>query len=201
MMRQRFTVRRGLMTCSAAALVLFGIVCIAWVVSLFRTDTIGWAGFDDRSAHTWRNWGVTSFAGELGVYRMESGTVRLDEAPHHLNGTVVPGMQPHAFHHGVARREKWSLHAFAYRDHPEGGPDPSMPGWRLRFVAVPHWFVAIVCAVVGWPAGTRWLKRYLMSRRPKPGCCRSCGYDLRASRQRCPECGTLIAPAVFKVAA
>jgi hypothetical protein len=190
-MRQRLPIRRVLMSCSAAAVVLFVVVCVAWVVSLFRTDTIGWAGFDDRSAQTWQNWGLSSFGGELDVYRMESGTARFDESPHHLSGIPVPGMQPHAFHHGMPRRERWSLRAFVYRDFPEGGPDASMPGFRLRFVAVPHWFVAILCAVAGWPAGTRWLKRYLASRRPKPGCCRKCGYDLRASPERCPECGNV----------
>ena len=56
---------------------------------------------------------------------------------------------------------------------------------RQRIYSVPHWFAALVLAIP--PA--LWFWRRL--RRPAPGTCLSCGYDLRATPGRCPECGAI----------
>ena len=50
--------------------------------------------------------------------------------------------------------------------------------------AVPHWLFALLFAVLPLVWG---IKRW-RSRVP-PGHCKRCGYDLRASEERCPECG------------
>lgn len=59
-------------------------------------------------------------------------------------------------------------------------------------VGVSHWFAAGLLAILparaGWRAVGRWRRRALR----RHGHCRNCGYDLRATPERCPECGTLV---------
>lgn len=55
-----------------------------------------------------------------------------------------------------------------------------------RGIAVPHWFLALLLAII--PAlyfGAAIRSR----RRHRGGHCPQCGYDLRATPDRCPECG------------
>ena len=54
-------------------------------------------------------------------------------------------------------------------------------------VEVPFWLPLTVAAI---PTALLWHRD---RRTVRPGCCRQCGYDLRASRKTCPECGTAIA--------
>ena len=67
-----------------------------------------------------------------------------------------------------------------------GYTPPNSRNTAMYGVAAPLWFVALVLGVVpGW-----WLMRILRRRRRGAGsCCRQCGYDLRATPLRCPECG------------
>jgi hypothetical protein len=62
------------------------------------------------------------------------------------------------------------------------------PGLWLRF---PHWLPALLFAV----APAYWLlgPYRRQSKRQKLGLCLNCGYDLRASPARCPECGSAAA--------
>ncbi len=56
----------------------------------------------------------------------------------------------------------------------------------FKSTAIPDW--SLVTATILLPAA-RLLKRRL--RNPLPGMCQKCGYDLRATPNRCPECGTI----------
>ncbi len=67
-------------------------------------------------------------------------------------------------------------------------------GWRssYRYVSLPLWLVAAATLVLPFA----WVRRALRTKhRRNNGLCPSCGYDLRGSSERCPECGNVGASA------
>lgn len=67
-------------------------------------------------------------------------------------------------------------------------------GW-MRFVdrswvAFPHWFPVLLASLPLALAARRLLVTHRQTRRAKEGLCPICGYDLRGSADRCPECGS-----------
>ena len=89
------------------------------------------------------------------------------------HGPAATGPTPAAFAGDAIR----SVTGFSYRR-----GYASAPGWSLEF---PHWIVAALLALP--PA----VLAYAGRRRPGVARCKQCGYDLRATPDRCPECGTI----------
>ena len=78
--------------------------------------------------------------------------------------------------------EQWSdLHGYSF---------PGAPPTRYTSFIFPIWFPTLLLAI--WP-GLRLRRWRIVRRRSKMGLCTTCGYDLRATPQRCPECGTVAA--------
>jgi hypothetical protein len=63
-----------------------------------------------------------------------------------------------------------------------------VPGGSI-FVGIPYWFVMAITALL--PAAIA-IGKWNRSRAVIAGRCPTCGYDLRATPRRCPECGTVV---------
>jgi hypothetical protein len=85
----------------------------------------------------------------------------------------------------------WSgheLHGFHFIGVRFGGlqaPDGSML-WNLE---LPYWLLTASALLLPVVRAEIWRRERMRLRRRNLGQCPSCGYDLRATSERCPECG------------
>jgi hypothetical protein len=147
-------------------------VVVLWVRSYCVSDLFWWGR---------PSWAMMAVIAD-GEWRLEHlYPVRIDSArhysgfAHHVEEATgrgdfpdrVPGENVHLKFRGFAlvTGERWGDEHFA--------------------LFLPSWFLAAVLAVPVL------LRASTLAQRRVPGQCRRCGYDLRATPDRCPECGTI----------
>jgi hypothetical protein len=176
-------------------------ICTAWIVlgarSYFVRDTIQW----EDTAEGNQCYRLISTRGDA-ILHLQSVTFVGPTAPHsfsllsdHSGWHTLRNPKPpqrasfwrrRGFFLNYSHTEKWVPYVKAM----SGRPDPQIAPYRQigkEFLfGVPYWFAALLFAI----APAWWAAKWRRRRFPKPGVCPSCGYDLRASPVRCPECGT-----------
>jgi hypothetical protein len=153
------------------SLLLFVAVCVLWVRSYVCVSGVRWhSGAYYRGIYSVR--GRFRFA-SLFTGRSFRGDWNFYSSPDASSAT----------HFELPPAPTWEILGVSYAT----GPWVVMPGFRMTVVTVPHWFVAAAIAAPGAAFARRAAAR---RRRAAHGLCQSCGYDLRATPGRCPECGT-----------
>ena len=177
--------RHLFLLCSAASLVLCITTCVLWVWSYLVESNVVLAerrprsifGRGDLSEHRWE---VASSAGRLHERRMHVHRYWTG------NTAAQPGWWPRQ---KLAPTRNTVLNRLGFGQDYHWRMETPYPGAMVtgwRDVWVPHWAVATATAALPLYFVISVARR---SRSRKRGLCPSCGYDLRASGDVCPECG------------
>jgi hypothetical protein len=173
--------RRLLNFLTLASLLLCVAAAATWARSYWRMDQIVWWS-PDRAVAAYYDHGRVYLAAVSGFRHSNQGWERVSRD--------VAG-QPGVWERDAAGfNSSVSLLGFGY-----GNADRVMGiAERLRLFTVPHWFLFLAFAILPAARGARALRRRRRLLRAA-GLCVRCGYDLRATPQRCPECGASAASA------
>jgi hypothetical protein len=171
--------RRLLNLLTALSLLLCVAVCVLWVRSYWVTDL----------------WWFTRAGWALGV-EVPIGSINFAWRTYSEPPELIPLGFRHITHRPPQDVSFWS------HTHPHFGRTDfdgvsaggygfgctfdRIGGDRIDDVTLPLWFVTL-CTLVA--PGTHGLRAVRRNAHRRSGRCPSCGYDLRATPDRCPECG------------
>jgi hypothetical protein len=170
-------------------------VALLWVRSYFVTDA-AWRA-ERRVEGRESIWRFRSGRGGVGV-QFDNCTykfISVRNSPQWGHVQRKPPHHPSATGFSVPPDLHVAFAGFSYSAarKPDTNPDSDLAlpakSCDLRSLVIPYW--SLLCATATPPAlaWARWRRRRTRQRRMAEGLCAVCGYDLRASKGRCPECG------------
>jgi hypothetical protein len=202
-------VKRRIVTLAAAASLLLCVGTVAqWVRSYWIADELSWQRlwynrvlrpYPYNPLYDKFSWSCISALSECGGLCFTFESVSADGKGVGVGrGDMKPGWH-------LANERSWR---YPYMRSDGTKAQMSVSGWgfqcrishdshddfntRRRVFVVPHGLVAVITLIVP----LIWARRYLRTRRRElTRACERCGYDLRATPERCPECGAVPAMA------
>jgi hypothetical protein len=181
--------KRGLFNLAVVvSVVLCMLTVLCWIRSHSVVDDVGrsgtrysWFVLSDRGRIWVEVWGpgrISYSSTRVGEWHWESES-QFERDGSRRRRRAIPWFQPRS----------WELGGFAFTI--ELATKYTYTDSRRAF-GVPYWFVTADWTIV--PALWIWF-RLRRRRTHREGLCPVCGYDLRATPDRCPECGTSVKPA------
>jgi hypothetical protein len=188
--RRRRLPRILLNAATATSLFLCAAAVGLWVRSYWRTDSIviGMPGEVERPGDHGPlslTVGVVSSRGAIVLTRVEDETRLRMDVPIPPSPTfwisAYDSPRPWRVERGW-QTHRWEGYAgfFSGSEYDSGSGGSS----EMQYFALPYWCPVLILTLLASPMLTRF------RRRDRPGLCPTCGYDLRATPDRCPECGT-----------